>query len=86
MNDIRIEIDRAEVAKQLLKSPEMAAIVAAKCAAIAAKAGANGGTFSHDVRVGPNRLHGMVWTEDFPAMELEATQRVLTRAIDAGRS
>lgn len=85
MNNIRIEVDHAEVQRQLLKGPEMAALIATKCAAIAAKAGANGGTFSHDVRVGPNRLHGMVWTEDFPAMELEATQRVLTRAIDAGR-
>lgn len=86
MANIRIEIDRGEVARQLLKSPEMAAIIARKCAAIAARASGNGGgLYGHDVRVGPTRIHGMVWTEDFAAMEDEATDRALTRAVDAGR-
>jgi hypothetical protein len=35
---------------------------------------------------GPNRARASVWTATREAMEAEAKDRALTRAIDAGRS
>lgn len=84
MGNVRIEINHDAVAK-LLKSSELAALIGEKCAAIAEAAGAGGGEFGHDVIVGANRVHGMVWTEDEEARRAEATERRLTAALDAGR-
>lgn len=83
-SSIRIELNRPGVG-HLLKGPEIQADLARRAAAIAAAAGAAGGTFGHNVRVSGSRARAIVFTEDFLAMEDEATDRALTRAIDAGR-
>lgn len=85
MANVKIELIPGGVVA-LLKSAEMLALIEAKCAAIASAASAGGGTFGHDVVLGKNRVHGMVWTEDFAARHAEAKDRVLTKAIDAGRA
>lgn len=84
MGDVRIELNRVDVGR-LLKGAEIAADIARRCAAIADAASAGGGVFGHDVRIGPSRVHGIVFTDDFAAMWEEADNRALTRAIDAGR-
>lgn len=84
MGDVRIVLNRAGV-RNLLRSPEVAADIARRAAAIAAAASSGEGEFGHDVKIGKNRAHGMVWTDDQAAREAEATSRSLTRAIDAGR-
>lgn len=84
-SNVRIELNRAGVAA-LLKGSEVQADLGRRAAAIAAAAGAAGGEFSHDVRVGSARARASVWTADFDAMRAEATDRVLTRAIDSGRA
>lgn len=84
MGEIRIELNRVDVGR-LLKGAEIEADIARRCAKIADAAGAGGGVFGHDVRVGPSRVHGIVFTDDFAAMWEEADNRALTRAIDAGR-
>jgi hypothetical protein len=81
---VKIELISAGV-RQLLQGPEIQADLARRAGAIAAAAGASGGEFGHDVRVGHSRARAMVWTEDFAAMEAEAKNRALTRAVDAGR-
>ena len=85
-SNIKIELISAGV-QQLLKQ-ESAADVGRRCAAIAAAATANAGpgaVFGHDVVIGRNRAHGMVWADNLEARLAEATTRALTRAIDAGR-
>jgi len=75
-----------EAVAAVLKSPEGLADIAARCARMAAAAGDDcGGVFGSDAIVGQNRIHGMVWCDDQKARIGEATQRSLTRAIDAGR-
>lgn len=85
---VKIELNRAAVG-ELLKGPEIRADIARRCAAIAAAAqGASGdpdAVFGHDVISGARRAHGLVWTENVEAMLAEATDRALTRSIDAGR-
>jgi hypothetical protein len=83
---VKIELIPPEIERQLLKGAATVALVGAIAAKIAAAAGASGGEFGHDVQVGKTRARAMVWTEDFAAMELEAKNRVLTKAIDAGRT
>jgi hypothetical protein len=85
MANFKIELNSAGVAA-LLKSPEVQADLARRADAIAAAAGAAGGVFGHDVQVGRTRARAMVWTEDVAAMEAEAKDRALTRAVDAGRA
>lgn len=82
--EVKIELISAGVA-ELLKSAEVQADLARRAGAIAAAASASGGKFDHDVRVGKSRARAMVWTDDFAAMEAEAKDRALTKAIDAGR-
>lgn len=82
--EIKIVVNQAGV-RALLQGPEMQALIASKAAAIAAAAGSSGGEFGHDVVIGANRVHGVVWTADHAAQQAEATDRALTRAIDAGR-
>ena len=84
MADLRIELNRAGVA-QLLKSPEVQADLAARATRIANAAAASGGIFGHETTVGPRRAHAIVYTDDTAARKAEATDRALTRAIDAGR-
>lgn len=87
--DVIIKLNQAEVGK-LLKGPEIHADIERRCAAIAAAAIAGstveGAVFGHDVVTGAHRAHGMIWTDNVEAMIAEATDRSLTRAIDAGRA
>jgi hypothetical protein len=85
-SNIRIELISAGVS-ELLKAKSVADLER-RTSAIAAAATANAGgnaVFGHDVVIGRNRAHGMVWADNFEAKHAEATTRALTRAIDAGR-
>jgi hypothetical protein len=71
-----------EGVRELLRSPEIAAHLKDRAEKIAAAAGPG-----HEVRVddGPNRARASVLTVTPEAMRAEATNRTLTRAIEAGR-
>lgn len=77
----RVVLNRAGM-RTLLRSPEVAADLTRRAQAIAAAAG-----LGHRVEVtyGTNRVRVAVITDSFEAMHDEATQRTLTRALDAGR-
>lgn len=83
-SNVRIEVNYAAVG-QLLKGSEIQADLDRRAATIAAAASASGGKFGHNVQVGKSRARAIVFTEDFDAMRAEATDRVLTKAVDAGR-
>ena len=74
----RIVLNRAGV-KALLRMPVW---VEAPAEAIAAAAGPG---HKVEVTVGPTRARAAVITDTIEAMHAEATERALTRAIDAGR-
>ena len=76
-----LEINRAAV-RALLQSPEMQDEVYRRARRIADEAGPG---FEADVQVGRTRARAMVKSTDFQSMRAEATDRALTRAIDAGR-
>lgn len=69
--------------RELLRSTEMADHLKDRAEKIAAAAGPG-----HEVRTddGPNRARASVVTATPEAMRSEATNRTLTRAIDAGRN
>jgi hypothetical protein len=69
-------------ARAILKSGEVQAFLKAKADRIAAAAGAG---FESSSMVGPNRARASVITATAKARRAEATNRSLTRAIDAGR-
>ena len=77
----RIELNSAGV-RELLRSPEVRADLDSRARAIAAAAGEG---MESDSQVGKGRARATVWTDTVEAMEAEATERALTRAIDAGR-
>lgn len=54
-------------------------------AAAANSAGGGGDGFGYRVNVGPNRVRATVNTETRAGAEAEATDKVLTRSIGAGR-
>lgn len=83
-DDWRLELNRPNIGA-MLKSPQVSADLGRRAAAIAAAAGANGGTFGHEVRNGSARARAIVFTEDWEAKHAEAKDRALTRAVDAGR-
>lgn len=68
--------------RTLLRSSEMEADLRARAERIAAAAGPGHAVES---QIGVNRARASVRTETFEAMREEATNRTLTRAIDAGR-
>lgn len=78
---VRIVLNKAGGA-ELLKGPEITALIEAKCAAIAAAAGEG---MKSGVYQGRDRIRGNVWTSTPEAKKAEATDRVLTKAVDAGR-
>lgn len=82
MGDIRIEIDDA-AAEALLKSAEVRTDLLRRAHRIAAAAG----TGSYDVASSttPTRARVSVGTADYAARKAEATNRSLSRALDAGR-
>ncbi|MBK7021440.1 MAG: hypothetical protein IPH38_18075 [Candidatus Microthrix sp.] len=77
----RIKLNLAGFRK-LRRSPEVAADLEKRARRIADAAGPG-----HEVEVtkGRTRALGMVWTDTHEARRNEATNRSLTRAIDAGR-
>lgn len=86
MTTLRIELNHAGMA-ELLKCEGVQADLLARAGRIAEAASAGGmnGTFGHNVQVGRNRARALVFTDDADAMVAEAKDRILTRAIDAGR-
>lgn len=68
--------------KALLQSDEVKADLERRAKNIAAVAGEG---FEVDSEVGANRARASVRTVTFAARHAEATDRVLTRALDAGR-
>jgi tRNA A37 threonylcarbamoyltransferase TsaD len=78
---IRIDINSGGI-QELLKSAPVRALLQAKADRIAAAAGPGMVASS---RVGKTRARASVITDTFKAMRAEATDRALTRAIDAGR-
>lgn len=78
----RIELNSQGV-RELLKSNEIKADLQRRAEAIARAAGPG---FIADSMVGPNRARASVGTTDIDSMRAEAEDRVLTRAIDAGRA
>ena len=79
-SNFRFELNRSGIA-ELLKSAEMQAVITAKANAVAAAAGPG-----HDVKnTTTNRARATVGTNTLEAMEAEATDHTLTRAINAAR-
>lgn len=78
---VRIKLNREGV-RQLLNGPEITADLQGRASAIANRAGPG---FDPDVRSGRNRARATVRTATHSARVAEATDRSLTRAIDAGR-
>lgn len=72
----------SKAARELLKSLEVQADLRRRTRSMAASAGE--GVFS-EVQVGRNRARGRVWTATTEARVREATDRALTRSLDAGR-
>lgn len=83
MTKVRIEMN-PEGIRALLKSPGVQADIEARTNAVAEAAG---GTedFKPSVYIGKTRIRGSVITATAAARRAEATDLVLTRAIDAGR-
>lgn len=78
---VRIVLNRAGV-RQLLKGSEIQGDLKGRADRIAAAAGEG---FVSDIGVGGSRARAEVVTDTFEAMRAEATDRALSRAIDAGR-
>lgn len=68
--------------RQLRRSPAVLADLTRRARRIAAAAGPGMET---DADLGVNRARAAVWTASAQAIRAEATNRALTRAIDAGR-
>ena len=81
MVGIRVQMDHAG-ARQLLKSAEVQEDLKRRAEAIAQRAGAG---FEAEVKVGRTRAVASVTAETADAMRAEAADRVLTKALDAGR-
>lgn len=81
MAKVRIVMNRGAAA-ELLRSPEISADIEARARRIASAAGPG-----HRVEADPtpSRARAAVITDTFAARKAEATNRTLTRAIDAGR-
>lgn len=80
-SSLRIELNKAGV-RALLVSPEIQADLKTRADRIAQAAGEG---FEAEVGTGANRARAIVRTATFEARRAEARDRVLTRALDAGR-
>lgn len=78
---IRVDISSAGI-QEVLKSSPVRAFLLAKAERIAAAAGPG---MLASSRVGRTRARASVITDTYKAKRAEATDRRLTRAIDAGR-
>lgn len=83
MAEVRIELNRAGV-RELLRSPEVLADLQARAERVAAAAG-GGEDFVAESSLGPNRARASARTASNRGRSLEATDRTLTRALDAAR-
>lgn len=81
MSNPRIKLNRTGM-RALLRSPEMVKDLEERAARIAAAAGPG---HAYQAKAGSRRALASVWTTDQAAREAEATNRNLSRAIDAGR-
>ena len=81
MASIRIDMNSAGI-QELLKSGPVRALLKVKADRIAAAAGPG---MLASSRVGKTRARASVITDSFAAKRAEATNRSLTRAVDAGR-
>lgn len=81
MANARVRMNDAEI-KKLLKSPEVLADLERRARAVAAIAGDG---MEVDSGVGPTRARASVRTASIRAMRREARDRILLRALDAGR-
>lgn len=79
---VKVKMRRAG-SRAVLRSPEVLAELRRRAEMIAAAAGPG-----HEVdgQIGRGRARASVRTATFQAMEAQATDRTLTRALDAGRS
>lgn len=80
--DVRIELNSAAIG-DLLRSSEVQGMLEDSARRIASAAGPG---HRVDSTVGRTRARAAVITDTFDAMFSEATDRTLTRAIDAGRA
>lgn len=83
MATVRIVMNRAG-ARAILRSAGVQADLAARAQRIAAAAGGEP-DFESEVRVGSNRVRASVRTASIDGRRAEATNRALSRALDAGR-
>lgn len=78
---VRVKVNRAGV-RALLRSPEVTNDLQRRASRIAAQAGEG---MAVNVSKGSQRSRAEVVTETFEAMRREASDRALSRAVDAGR-
>lgn len=83
MTTVRIEVNPAGI-RELLKSEEVRADLAARAHRIASAAGGEP-DYEVDVRQGSTRARASVRTATFEAILDEARNRTLSGALDAGR-
>lgn len=81
MARVRVKLNHRGV-RQLLRSPEMRDDLERRARNIANAAGEG---FEADSQLGRTRARAMAYTTDAESMRAEASDRALTRAIDAGR-
>lgn len=86
MAKIKIVLNRKEVRHLLRGDGPYAGVASDLKSRARAIANAAGDGMETDSSVGANRARASVWTATREAMEAEAKDRSLTRAIDAGRS
>jgi hypothetical protein len=81
MASVRIKLNKKTV-KKMARSPEMLAVVTDRAQKILDAAGEG---FVMESRIGRVRARASVRTFGYEGKEREATERALTRAIDAGK-
>jgi hypothetical protein len=79
---VKIVLNRKGI-RELLRSPEVLRDLERRAHNVAAAAGIG---YAVDSEVGPNRARASVRTDTIDAMIDEATERRLTKALDAGRA
>lgn len=77
MSKFKLKLNSAGV-KQLLKSDEMQAIVAAKASEIRTRCGDG---YEQDLRVGKNRVNSMVWASTPKALKDNAENNTILKAV-----
>ena len=81
MAKMRFKLNRGGV-RDLLRGPQVLSDLRSRASRVAAAAGPG---HRVEVGLGPNRARAAVITDTMEARRAEATDRSLTRAIDAGR-